>query len=519
MVDRSVLIVCDADLQRGMGHLMRSLCLAEQATASGWRVRIAGRFGDRALEHLSALSPGQEVIRLDVDQPLAQVSDLLAEDDVSLVHLDSYDREFDLIKLGTTLVSNMQDGAYGRRHADLHIDANLDAEFRYQQLAPREVAILGAAGMQVRDAFRSLRHEVRDASVGSSKVLVLLGGTDPSGLTPKLVRELAEYPDLHLTVICRPELRHAVKQSLGNRASNSSILPFTEDLPALADSMDIVLTAAGTSVWDFAAAGIPMGVLAVAENQLPGYRSCETHSIGIALGEPPHNDLAERLSMMVSALRDESQLQDLSASGVLAVDGLGSWRVVAAWEEMLAARGRGGNHAVTDHTLAIRGATSDDAQLLFDWRNDVSTRLVSRSTEPIAWPDHVKWLKRALADTNRKVTLVVLGGEPIATVRWDRRGANAWEVSITIAPDWRGKGLGAAVLAAGESLFSGDEPVQLLAGVHVSNTASRRLFMRSGYLPHMPADTFGFEMRSKWVLSGRVLEDHTSSVSFTKGPK
>lgn len=499
---RSAVIYCDADLERGMGHLMRSLCLAEEARRQGWEVVVTGRFGGRALEHAMELAPAQELVELGAGAPTARLEDLLKSRAADLLHLDSYDTVFDSFIPGPVLVSNMQDGSFGRRPAGLHIDANLDAELRYRQISGNEAAILGSAGMQIRRAVRGLRHELRAELGAPFRVLVLLGGTDPFELTPRLVAELSTHPELHLTVICRPETQPALIAALGDRSTNVEIRSFTPDLPTLANAMDLVVTAAGTSVWDFAAAGIPMAIIAVAENQLPGYRACEAHGLGLALGEPPHTDLRERVSALVATLHDRELLHELAVRGPREIDGLGAWRVVSAWEELTnsTAGSRRSARADGDLELSARAATAHDARRLFEWRNDESTRAASRSSEPIAWESHVSWLHRVLADEDRKLLMIEQGEDALATVRWDRCGEHSWEASITLAPVRRGRGLGPAVLAAGESVFAAQRPVQLFAGIHVSNAASRRLFTAAGYLPHLPPDADGFETRAKWLL-------------------
>lgn len=504
MANQSVVIHCNADLERGMGHLARSLCLAEEARGRGWQVVVAGHFGGRAIDHASALVPGLEIISLRGEDPLEELRGILSDRSAVMLHIDSYDKALDSFESGSVFVSNMRDGSFGRRPADLHIDANLDAELRYRQISENEIAIVGASGMQVRSAIRRISHKVRGNLSAPFQVLVLLGGTDPLELTPRLARQLAAFPELQLTVICRPEMQPALRQALrGLKTHPVQILAFTSDLPMLADSMDVVITAAGTSVWDFAAAGIPMGIIAVTENQLPGYRSCESHGLGLALGEPPHPDLDVRIADLVARLHDRDLLEAESNRGPTLVDGLGAWRVVSAWENMVRGEMRFSESKMSELKpgLKIRHATKLDADQLFGWRNDDLTRASSRSTARVSWADHLAWLNKTILDSERKLLIVEYQGTDIGTVRWDRRGGRAWEASITLAPTHRGQGLGGPVLAAGESVFEGTLPTQLLAGIHISNKASQRIFSRAGYLPYSPANELGFEMCAKWLLA------------------
>ncbi len=96
-------------------------------------------------------------------------------------------------------------------------------------------------------------------------------------------------------------------------------------------------------------------------------------------------------------------------------------------------------------TLHIRSATRDDEKVLFDMRNDEDTRRVSGTTAPLEWGEHVKWLEKVLSGgfSGRALYIVETNaGELIGTVRSDLRDDGYTEISYTVAPAARGKGLG-----------------------------------------------------------------------------
>ncbi|ASR33783.1 hypothetical protein BAY61_00920 [Prauserella marina] len=142
--------------------------------------------------------------------------------------------------------------------------------------------------------------------------------------------------------------------------------------------------------------------------------------------------------------------------------------------------GEGGTAALT-----ARSATEADAELLLEWRNDPVTRQWSRNTEPVAPADHEAWLRRVLGSPDRLLFVVGAPEGDVGTVRFDRTGESsrtAWEVSITLAPSFRGRGMAAGVLAAGErALLAEHDATAVLATVHEDNAASMALFERAGY--------------------------------------
>jgi RimJ/RimL family protein N-acetyltransferase len=148
-------------------------------------------------------------------------------------------------------------------------------------------------------------------------------------------------------------------------------------------------------------------------------------------------------------------------------------------------------------TLVARAATEQDAELLLAWRNDPATRRWSRTSALVSADDHRRWLHRALTNPSQLLLVVHDSGEPVGTVRFDRTDTDAdadgsWEVSITMAPERRGRGLAAPVLATAEAVLSVQvaDATTLLALVHGDNDRSLALFHGAGYTarPELPAD-------------------------------
>ncbi|MEU6641309.1 GNAT family N-acetyltransferase [Saccharomonospora sp. NPDC046836] len=147
--------------------------------------------------------------------------------------------------------------------------------------------------------------------------------------------------------------------------------------------------------------------------------------------------------------------------------------------------------------VTVREATERDAELLLGWRNDPDTRRWSRSTEAVEPAQHLRWL-RGVLDSPDRLLFVAEHGAAVGTVRFDRLpdAERTWEVSITVAPEHRGRGLAGAILAAGEqALHRLHAARSVLASVHEGNAASLALFHRAGYAD-MPA-TGPFRLLSK----------------------
>jgi RimJ/RimL family protein N-acetyltransferase len=96
--------------------------------------------------------------------------------------------------------------------------------------------------------------------------------------------------------------------------------------------------------------------------------------------------------------------------------------------------------------LHMRKVTMEDARMLFNWRNDWETRKHSRNPGPVTWDEHCAWLRDRIEDAAVPHRMLRVfednGGSLVGVVRADEREGGAYELSYTVAPDRRGRGLG-----------------------------------------------------------------------------
>ena len=123
--------------------------------------------------------------------------------------------------------------------------------------------------------------------------------------------------------------------------------------------------------------------------------------------------------------------------------------------------------------VTLRPATMDDAQILFDWRNDYETRANSLNTVPVPWEDHCRWLKASLENPRRDLIIAEVEGVPVGTVRIDR-GVGT-EMSWTVSPARRVKGIGKAMVA------KACPPGEVIAQIKAANLASQRIAEHAGF--------------------------------------
>ncbi len=93
--------------------------------------------------------------------------------------------------------------------------------------------------------------------------------------------------------------------------------------------------------------------------------------------------------------------------------------------------------------MRFRRANLDDAKILLKWRNDPDTRVNSINMDEVFWENHLSWLEKTLKNPSRFLFVAEERGTPIGTVRADMsEDGKEFELSWTVAPEERGKGIG-----------------------------------------------------------------------------
>ena len=122
--------------------------------------------------------------------------------------------------------------------------------------------------------------------------------------------------------------------------------------------------------------------------------------------------------------------------------------------------------------LVLRKVTFQDAQILFEWRNDPETRKASRNTDEVLIENHKTWLAGSLQNKERQLYIVEKDSVPIGMVRADYdRENDCYELTWMVSPHFRGKGWGKHIVA----LLANRMNSQITAQIRTYNIASQKI--------------------------------------------
>jgi spore coat polysaccharide biosynthesis predicted glycosyltransferase SpsG len=136
----------------------------------------------------------------------------------------------------------------------------------------------------------------------ASNVLLVTGATDNSKIMDWLATrlDLPSYYDLNFHALVSDTSRFLVPSNWTCYAIGSVI----KDLVSVCDT---VISASGTSMWDFIANGVPLGVIQIATNQLENYSYAIRHNLAIGLGRD--TDDASGLDKALNTLFFDSKMR------------------------------------------------------------------------------------------------------------------------------------------------------------------------------------------------------------------
>jgi spore coat polysaccharide biosynthesis predicted glycosyltransferase SpsG/RimJ/RimL family protein N-acetyltransferase len=443
---------CDGDDRLGAGHVARCLRLAAALERRGAECQLVGRHQGAAEELVTAAGIASRPPEKGTPAGCPPDADALVVDSYELAHAEI---EEAAARRPVAAVIDGDVTPAGVIVLSYHLDA-----------AERLLEVSGLLGPDY--APLDPRHAASRRRRGNRRVLVTVGGGEAGGAALTAVLEqlafLDEEHELFVTARDRPR---GAPEGVGwgwERGGLSGRMAWA----------DLAVSGAGSTPYELACAGVPALLVVVADNQLQVAEGLGRAGIAVWLDARAGLDRAEVGQSWSEVLL---RAPEFATTGPATIDGYGAFRAADGLRAAFAGRD-------PDLPLRYRPATQADSELLLEWRNDPQVRSASRSVEVVSVSEHEDWLQRTLADPGRTLLVAERQGRPLGTVRFDRDSGGA-EISVTVAPDRRGEGIGSRMIAEVSELYLSARPEtpRILAEVREHNRASAVAFERAGYVP------------------------------------
>ena len=482
---RHVLVRADGNGRIGLGHIMRTLSVADELKRTGAYVTFLCRALPTWAE-TQVRERGFGLLELKCAEKAAQEEDAaetvkaLEEAGADTVLLDHYG----LTEVWTNHVRTnarpfivaFDDLAADARDVDILIDSGPGRRaLDYEHLIPPDALCLpGPEYAPLRPEFAMVRAGQSRTQQGPCQVAISLGGVDPTNATSICLDALDTWADVEATVILSSAAPHldTVRERVASMGVQTRLLLDRTDMANVLKDMDIVIGAGGTSALERCALGLPSVLVLLADNQK--YNAANLVKAGAAALAPEIS--ASAINDTLGALVQDTDLRaNMGRAAASLCDGRGAPRVAAA---MLAAQSG----------ITLRPVSMDDMSLIYGWQCEPGTRRFSRNPNVPELEEHKSWFEKRLPKVTQDPFYIVMSGnEACGFVRLDSGSAqDAWEVSIVIGQSGQSRGLGRTALGL-LRLMHPERKIE--AVVHSENKASQRLFESAGYR-RMAADRF-----------------------------
>ncbi|AKF06992.1 N-Acetylneuraminate cytidylyltransferase [Sandaracinus amylolyticus] len=484
-----LVVRADAGPRIGVGHVLRSLALAQAWQERGGRVvfltssppRVAERLAREHVQVIGTRGTGDGDELKETMRNLGEIAPRAVV--VDGYHIGSPYAD-ELARAGHRTLVIDDDGSREAIASDV-LNQNLHG---HESLYPRAsgAVLAGARFAMLRREFLSSPRSDRIHPERASRALVTFGGADPARLTTRAIELLASIsPDLTITALvgaANPDATLLAARSTTDPGVETLVDP--PDVPVRLARADLAIAASGSTTWELAYLGTPTALVSTAPNQEPVLRSAARLGIAHALGSAEQFGSSEVRAALAHLVASRAARVELAQRGQELIDGEGAARVAMHLDA---------------GELRLRAVRAEDGTPLHAWANDPGTRGGSFQSAPIPLDDHLRWFASKRRSADAWLWIAVDREErDIGLVRFDRSEADVVDIGITIAPEHRGRGLAARVIEAGVARVawrSGARRVR--AFIRCDNLRSRAAFERAGFA--YEADTVVAGV-SAWLL-------------------
>lgn len=505
----NIFIRADASINIGTGHIMRCLSLADYLTDSN----LSRNFKINSICHneheqigkvhfVCRDEPGNLInlikqrgydvfslpagIDLEVDRKLTeeilqkQTSDLLIIDHYEI----TYSWESSLRKFVNKIMV-IDDLADRKHNCDILLNQNFTPH-SYKNMVPEHcILLLGPSYTLLRPEFSELRKKVHPHTGEVKRILVFMGGSDPSNETSKAIHAIQMLNNSDIitdVVIGKSNPNRNEIETLASKTPNTICHFNVNNMAEMMLRSDLCIGAGGTTTWERCCLGLPTVVIAIAENQKI-MESADFNFI-IYLGwyeELYDRNIYENLQFL---LKHKAIIRKLSSNGLELVDGCGVARVVNYLNNnfIITTVNRQTPAEIIPPQFILRYANADDCKSVWELRNNAETRKYFFNPSPISLDEHNNWFFNTLNSPDKALLVSENSEQLIGVLRYDFVDKKAY-ISIYIDPKLTGRGLGTNILKMGSEWLRKNHPEvkEIVAEIMQQNRLSVNAFIKAGF--------------------------------------
>ena len=334
----AVLFHCAGSRKLGLGHLYRCRMLFDNLAGNG-SLLTTGPDPDAAKFLDSSGLPWRQLEERLTGEALGlELAETAANAGARFVVLDCKDnsREFVMaLRQSGLRVVDLEDNGPGRLAADVLIDPHIQPDSHEAAYPGRADCCFGPDWALIDPVYARLHREInadgahRTGNSGPLNVTVSLGGSDPSGLTARIVELLAKVETgLAIDLVLGPAATaDPSPEASSHRLTVHRGIP---DLAGLLTHCGLAFVSGGITMFESLCLGVPTVVVPQHEEQYLNASRLARHGTIIVAPPPGDEEAAVGLEVVVRETCADSALRSsIGAAGFPLVDGLGMERLAS----------------------------------------------------------------------------------------------------------------------------------------------------------------------------------------------
>ena len=339
-----ILFRADGNKEIGTGHVMRCLSIADALKNLGETSEFVS-----ADANMKALITGRgyvcNILHTDFSDMDKEIDALLRQETfktAKMIIVDSYYASDNyLYNLSAHKKTAYINDYLTVRPVDVNINYNVFADS--EKVSNREegiksVEIMGPKYAPLRQEFQDLN--AIDIKEDARNILFLAGGSDPLHVALNFANELMNQSDdnhYNIVVGSLSEDLDAIKDIADRSEGRIEVKHNVSDMKSLMTSSDLAVSAAGSTLYELCACGVPTINYILADNQRLVSESFRDKEVMLSAGDVRNNPFFYNnlYSMITDLSKDEKKRRELSKKAHNLIDGNGARRIAVELEEII----------------------------------------------------------------------------------------------------------------------------------------------------------------------------------------
>lgn len=322
---------CDSSSEMGTGHVMRCLTMANVwrhdfgGTATFCCAQLSGSLKERIQDG------GHSIIWLGDNHDFADSGDgvlkLSLQRNASAILIDGYhfDRSYRApLKSALIKVATMQDAGSETYGADMVIDASPIASVPSNTDSHETVYAFGLEYALVSPSILA----AKELSVKPQGILISFGGSDPHGFSTPVAKAIRSHlPSVPIHVVLGGSVADADDIALA--LAEMPNITVSQDVPSLGPAIigaKMIISAAGSSLYEIAALARPMALIITEDNQT-ALGALNWAKVIDVRSNP--NAVQIMTEAALELFQDEAEMSRMSERAANIIDGKGAHRVLS----------------------------------------------------------------------------------------------------------------------------------------------------------------------------------------------